>query len=178
VHLTGNLRNNWTAVGLDVSMVASGGFSGTIESGGTRLEIVDTGHRVYVQVTKGFLKVSGAPASVCQHACGKFVAVSASMANSIGGDFTMSKLLGSVRQALPSYVKTGTTTIGGQQALILHGSDGSTLYVAATGTPYPLRAIAPKLHNAGALNFSQWNAVPVISAPPASQVISFSQLAG
>lgn len=178
VHLAGNLRSHGTAVGLDVSMDRSGAFSGSIDNEGTRLDIVDTSKRVYVKVTSAFLKLSGAQASACQRACGKFVAAPAGLANSIGGDLTMEKLLGNVRQALPSYVKAGMTTITGQQALVLHGSDGSTLYVAATGTRYPLRAVAAKPDNAGALDFSEWNAVPAITAPPASEVISISQLVG
>jgi hypothetical protein len=178
VHLAGNLRSDGTAVGLDIAMDRSGAFSGSIDSAGTRLDIVDTSKRVYVKVTSAFLRLSGAPASACQRACGQFVAAPAALAQSIGGDFTMAKLLGSVRQALPSYVKSGRTTIAGQQALILHGSDGSMLYVAATGSRYPLQAIAPKAGHAGALSFSDWNAVPAITAPPASKVISISQLVG
>ncbi len=178
VHLAGNLRSNGTAVGLDVSMNRSGAFTGSIDNEGTRLELVDTGKHVYVKVTSAFLKLSGAEASACQRACGKFVAAPAGLAKSIGGDLTMEKLLGNVRQALPSYVKAGMTTITGQQALVLRGSDGSTLYVAATGTRYLLRAVAPKPDNAGALNFNEWNAVAAITAPPASEVISTSQLVG
>src|ERR1035441_10021106 len=69
-------------------------------------------------------------------------------------------------------------TIGGEQALVLAGSDGSTLDVAAHGNAYPLRAIAPKSAKAGEITFSQWNAVPVITAPPAGQVVNLSQLTG
>lgn len=178
VHMTGKLRSNGSAVSLDVALIRSGAFSGVIESGGTRLNIVDTGKRVYIKVTSAFLKLAHAPAAVCRQACGKYVAAPASEGKTITGDFSMSKLLGNVSGALPSYVKGSTTTIGGRPALTLHGSDGSTLYVAATGTPYPLRAIAPKATNAGQLDFSQWNAVPPIAPPPPGQVISLGQLVG
>jgi hypothetical protein len=178
VHMAGKLRSKGTAVGLDISLIRSGGFSGFIQSGGTELNIVNTGKRVYIRVTSAFLKIAHAPAGVCKRVCGKYIAAPPSEAKTITGDFSMSELLGSVSGALPRYVKGGTTTIAGQPALALHGSDGSTLYVAATGTPYPLRAIAPKPTNAGQLDFSQWNAVPPIAAPPPREVISLSQLVG
>jgi hypothetical protein len=178
VHLAGQLRSRGTDVDLNVSLIRSGAFSGLITSGTTKLDIVAAGDDVYVKVTSAFLKLAHAPAAACSHACGKYVAEAASGAQAITGDFSMSSLLGNVTSELPSYQKAGTATIGGRQALALHGSDGSTLYVAATGTPFPLRAIAPKSSDAGELDFSLWNAVPPIAAPPAADVISLGQLIG
>ena len=178
VHLAGQLRSHGTAVDLDVSLIRSGAFAGLIKSGATKLDMVAAGHDVYIKVTSAFLKLADAPAAASAQACGKYVAEPASEAEAITGDLEMSSLLGNVTSALPSYQKAGTTTIGGRQALALHGSDGSALYVAAAGPPFPLRAIAPKSSDAGELDFSEWNAVPPIAAPPAADVISLGQLIG
>jgi hypothetical protein len=178
VHLAGQLRSDGSDVDLDVSLIRSGNFAGLIESGGTKLDIVAAGQDVYIKVTSAFLKLADAPAAACTKACGKYVGEPVSAAQTITGDLSMRSLLGNLASELPGYQKAGTTTIGGRQALALRGSDGSTLYVAANGTPFPLRAIAPKSSDAGELNFSDWNAVPPISAPPAAQVISLGQLIG
>jgi hypothetical protein len=178
VHLAGQLRNDGSDVDLDVSLIRSGGFSGLIEGGGTKLDIVAAGQYVYIKVTSAFLRLAHAPAAACTRTCGKYVGEPASAAQTITGDLSMPSLIGNLASELPSFQKAGTTIIGGRQALILRGSDGSTLYVAANGTPVPLRAIAPKSSDAGELNFSDWNAVPPIAAPPAAEVISLSQLIG
>jgi hypothetical protein len=177
VHVAGTVRESGRTDSLDISLTRSGDLSGFIESAGTKLEIIDAGHVAYIKVTSAFLKLAHGPASICQKLCGKYVAADASDGKKIVGDLSMSKLLGELTDSMPSFHKAGTTTVGGQQALILHGADGSTLDVAAVGQPYPLRAVAPKSNNSE-LDFSQWNAVPAIAAPPAGQVISLSQLAG
>jgi hypothetical protein len=178
VHLTGQLRSHGSEVDLNVSMIRSGALAGLIESGATKLDIVADGRTVYIKVTSAFLKLAQAPAAACSRACGKYVTEPATQAAAITGDFSMSSLLAGVASELPSYRRAGTAMIGGRPALDLRGSDGSTLYVAATGTPFPLRAIAPASSDAGELNFSQWNAVPPVTAPPAADVISLGQLAG
>ncbi len=108
--------------------------------------------------------------------CGKYVELTSAQTSALAGDFTMRTLLGSLTGALPRLADAGTTTVNGQQARVLRASDGSTLDVAATGTPYPLRVIG-KAHR-GRLDFSQWNSVPRPVAPPASQVINVSRLGG
>jgi len=178
VHMTGEVRNGGSTVSLDMSLTRVGGMSGSIGSAGTKLDIIGVGHLAYIKVTGAFLKLAHAPATECPNACGKYVATSASAAAAIIGDLSMSKLLGDVSDSLPRYVDSGPASISGRQVLVLHGSDGSTLDVAAAGRPYPLRAIAPKSSNAGELDFTEWNAVPTIAAPAAGQVISLGQLAG
>jgi hypothetical protein len=177
VHVAGDVTEGGSTDHLDLALTRSA-LSGSIESAGTTLEIIDPGNLAYIKVTSAFLRLAKAPASACQRVCGKYVATSASQGKKIIGNLTMSGLLNELSDSLPRYIRSGTTTIGGQQALILHGTDGSTLDVAAAGPPYPLRAVAPNSSAAGELAFSQWNAVPPIVAPAASQVINLNQLAG
>jgi hypothetical protein len=48
--------------------------------------------------------------------------------------------------------------VAGREGQVLRGPDGSRLVVAATGTPYPLRAVGRQ--GSGSLTFTQWDAVP------------------
>lgn len=49
-------------------------------------------------------------------------------------------------------------------------SDGSTVYVAATGTPYPRRIASPKEHTT--FDLTDWNVPFTAVLPPASQTIT------
>jgi hypothetical protein len=54
----------------------------------------------------------------------------------------------------------------------MRAGDGSTVYVAAQGPPYPLRVTK----GVSRADFTQWNAVTIPPPPPASQVVDLSQL--
>jgi hypothetical protein len=69
----------------------------------------------------------------------------------------------------------GAVTIAGQPAWLLQDSHENSVYVAAHGTPYVLRAVGPPPGKDSA-DLTQWNAVRIPGRPPASQVVSLSQL--
>ena len=56
----------------------------------------------------------------------------------------------------------------------MRASDGSTVYVAAQGPPYPLRLTK----GSSRADFTQWNSVTIPPPPPASQIVDLSQLTG
>jgi len=176
VHLDGVLHDGGRTVALDIGLVRSGGFAGTIAGNDVPLTLIDAGGKVYVKATPAFLRELRVSSAVCSLMCGKYVELTSAQTSALAGDFTMRTLLGSLTGALPRLADAGTTTVNGQHARVLRASDGSTLDVAATGSPYPLRVIG-KAHR-GRLDFSQWNSVPRPVAPPASQVINVSQLGG
>jgi hypothetical protein len=178
VHLNGTLTGTGSAtVGLDVGLTRSSGFSGTVTQDGIPLTIIDAAGKVYIRATRAYLAELNVPAAVCSVMCGKYVAMSSAKGDALAGQLTMSQMLQSVTGSLPAFTKAGTQTINGQRAQVLHGADGSTLAVAATGTPYPVEAVSPA-GSRGGLAFSQWNSVPKPVAPPASQVIDLSKLGG
>jgi hypothetical protein len=176
VHLDGVLHNSGRAVALDVGLLRSGGFAGTIVGNGVPLTLIDTGGKVYIKATPAFMREMKVSSAVCSVICGKYVELTSAQTRALAGNFTMRNLLASLTGTLPEFADAGTTTVNGRQARVLRASDGSMLDVAATGTPYPLRAIG-KAHS-GWLDFTQWNSVPQPAAPPASQVINMSSLGG
>ncbi len=176
VHLRGVLRSGGKAIGLNLSLISSGGFAGTITENGVPLTLVDAGDKIYVKATAPFLAQLRVPASVCSIMCGKYVEMSGSQGDELAGNLNMSSLLASFTGRLPRFTNAGTTTVGAQPGQVLRGPDGSRLVVAAAGPPYPLQAVARQGN--GSLDFSQWNAVPRPVAPPAGQVIDLSKLTG
>jgi len=69
----------------------------------------------------------------------------------------------------------GAVTVAGQPAWVLQASHENSVYVAAHGKPYILRAVGPPPGEDSA-DLTQWNAVRIPGRPPASQVVSISQL--
>ena len=179
VHLNGTLTGTGSAtIGLDVGLTRSSGFSGTVtQGGGIPLTIVDADGKVYILATRAFLAELNVPAAVCSVMCGKYVAMSPAKGDALAAQLAMSQMLQSVTGSLPAFTNAGTRTINGRRAQVLHGADGSTLAVAATGAPYPVEAISPS-GGRGGIAFSRWNSVPKPVAPPASQVIDLSKLGG
>jgi hypothetical protein len=175
MHLAGRVTTSGKSTALDLNVLRAGGLSGSITQNGVPLELIGAAGKVYVKATPAFLRELRASAGVCTLMCGKYVQMSGSAGSQLDGSLNMASLTRAFVTGLPKMTRTGTTTVAGQQAVVLHGSDGSTLDVAAHGTPYPLRVIAPAGHQES-LTFSQWNRVATPTAPPASKVINLSQL--
>jgi hypothetical protein len=175
MHLAGRVATSGKATALDLDVLRAGGISGSITQNGVPLELIGAAGKVYVKATPAFLRELRASAGICSLMCGKYVQMSGAAGSQLDGSLNMASLTRAFVTGLPRETRAGTTTVGGQQAVVLHGSDGSTLDVAAHGTPYPLRVIAPAGHHE-TLTFSQWNRVATPTAPPASKVINLSQL--
>ncbi|HUA28761.1 MAG TPA: hypothetical protein VMC03_07735 [Streptosporangiaceae bacterium] len=180
VHLSGVLRNNGKPIGLNLGLIRSGEFAGTLTQNGIPLNLIDVGGKVYVKATAAYLRELKVPPAVCSIMCGKYVEVSSAQARSLSGSLSMSALLSSFTGRLPQLTNAGTTTVAGHRGQVLQGPDGSRLIVAATGTPYPLQAVGREGNGGrpsnGTLDFSRWNAVPRPKAPPASQVINLNKI--
>jgi hypothetical protein len=176
VHLSGILRNGGKPIGLNLGLIRSGDFAGTITQNGVPLLLIDVSGKAYVKATAAYLHELKVPASVCSIMCGKYVELTPAEAASLAGNLNMSALLASFTGKTPRFTNAGTTTVAGREGQVLGGPDGSRLVVAATGTPYPLQAVGRR--GSGTLNFTMWNAVPRPAAPPGDQVINLSQLTG
>jgi hypothetical protein len=174
VHLDGQVTSGGRPLGLDLGVRRTGGLAGTITRSGVPLRLIGTGTRVYVQATPGFLHELRASAAVCAVMCGKYVQMNGSQARSLNHSLSMGSLTGALTRATPKFTKAGTATVGGQPAVVLRAADGATLDVAARGKPYPLRVVASRTGET--IRFSQWDKVPVPSAPPTGQVINLNQL--
>jgi len=173
VHIDGTVRQRGRNIALSLSMTRSGGVSGQITLNGASVGVLSTGGSTYIRMNSGFIKYLKLPQTVCTLVCGKYLKANATQSRSLLGYLSMDRLFGSMTRKTPSFHYGSTQTINGQAAWVLHSSNGGTAYVAANGTHYPLRFVAP---NRGQLNFTQWNSVKIPAAPPASKVVDLSQL--
>jgi hypothetical protein len=178
VHMSGSAKSGSQKITFDMSFYGAGEMSGAFGEDGGSFDLVVVHGKTYIKIDAGFLKVANVPTSVCTIMCGKYVELPGSQASQMTGSLSMSALSNQTFGKLPASVTKDKSelftpaTFDGQPVLRFHGH-GYTIDLAGTGTPYPVLVE----DSAGdTVMFSQWNAVPAPTAPPADEVISLSKL--
>src|SRR5207247_1978452 len=77
----------------------------------------------------------------------------------ITGFATSKSLFGQLATDHGALTKKGATTYKGQSVVSIfdHGPNGGTLYVAATGSPYPVAIVGTQSSGIGSVSFDNWN---------------------
>ncbi len=165
VHVSGSITEAGQPVSLDLTLVQGTGGKGTISEAGLSFEIIRVGDTAYVKGSDAFLQqFAGAAASQLLH--GKWLKGSAT-----SGQFAALAPLTDVaklfKSALASHGKLenkGETKYQGQKVVAIEDTtQGGTLYLAATGTPYPVALVGGKQQ--GSISFDKWDETVTITAP-------------
>lgn len=176
VHITGTIQQGGKTLGLNLGVTRSGEFSGQISENGVVLTVLATHGHSYLKLSPAFVRVAHLPAAVCSRFCGKYLEYPAARARVLFAHLSMASMTHSMTSTPAREVTLlGAVTIAGQPAWLLQDSREESLYVAAHGKPYILRAVGPPPGEDSA-NLTQWNAVRIPGPPPASQVVNLSQL--
>lgn len=171
VRMSGSLTVQGQSAKLDLGLLRSGDASGTITLGTTALRVLLVDGSAYAYVSKAYFTYLGqsqhVPALACALICGKYIRVPAGAFSK----FDLPTMIGQLGGKLPvptSELHVSVTTYAGQPAYELSGH-GLRLYLAEHGTHYLLGIVDPAKF--GTLNLSEWNSVPPISPPPASDIV-------
>jgi len=152
------------------------GGKGTMAESGLSFDLVRVGETAYIHGSDAFWKsFGGTAAATLFH--GKWLKGSATT-----GDLAaltqltdISKLFTAALGSHGTLKNGGETTYKGQKAVaITDTTQGGTLYVSATGTPYPIALVGGK--SKGAVSFDSWNKSVSISTP--KDAIDISKLGG
>jgi hypothetical protein len=175
-HLTGNVTEQGQTGDVDLRLQGAD-VTGTITLAGQKVQLVSTGGKIYAQAPAAFWSSFGAPAAIAGQLDGRWVIVPQEAASSFD-TFTLKGLADSLRNPKDGSIKDPVTMdkLGGQPVVVVTQSDGSTLDVAATGTPYPLRATDKGGTSPGTLSFSDFGKKTTITAP--ANPLDLSQLGG
>jgi hypothetical protein len=175
VHVTGSIVNAGAPIGLDMELVNGKGGRGRLSENGLSFELVELGGYVYIKGSQAFYThVAGSAAA--QLLQGKWLKASAGSGtfSSLTSLTNLRKLLDSTLTSHGALTKGATSTVEGQQAIAIKDSTrGGTLYVATSGTPYPLQ-IAKGGSSGGRIAFNHWNAPVTLKAP--ANAVDLSQL--
>lgn len=169
VHVAGSISSAGTSVALDMELQAGKGGRGRISESGLSFEVIELRGYVYITGSPSFYNhFAGSVAARALR--GKWLKAPATNGSfaSLGSLTNLRKLVDSSLDTHGPLAKLATSRVAGQQAVgVKDVTRGGVLYVAATGTPFPV-AIT-KGGGGGKIVFSRWN-VPVRLAAPKNAV--------
>jgi hypothetical protein len=176
VHVSGAIKSGGQSVGLDLSIVQGKGASGTISEGSASFKLIATGGNYYIQPSRSFLLKFAHTSAAANLFKGRWLKASSTDSSfATFGQLTSIKgLIGSLPKGNGTLTKGSTSTLAGQPVIAVNSSKGGTLYVATTGTPYPLQVSKDNGGQSGKVTFSDYNKAFTITAPANS--INLDQL--
>jgi hypothetical protein len=163
VHVMGSIVHEGKPIWLNVELVADKGGKGRLAQDGHSLDVVQVDSDVYLKANEAFYDdVLGPPAARLLR--GRWL-----KASNASGDFAplaaLTSLSSVVRITLADHgalIHAPTTTIAGRRVVgVTDGAAGGTLYVAATGVPYPVEVVQRR----GRVVFDKWNKSVTLSVP-------------
>jgi hypothetical protein len=176
VHVSGSIVSDGAPITLDMNLLAGKGGRGQLSENGLAFELIQVGRTVYIKGSQAFYKKIGGTAAA-QLLQGKWLKAPAS-----NSDFASLSQLTDLRQLVDqtlsnqgsSLKKLGTSTVAGQKVVgISDKARGGTLYIAATGQPYPIQ-IVKSGSSGGKISFDRWNSSVTLAAP--ANAIDVTQL--
>jgi hypothetical protein len=176
VHVSGSIVSDGAPITLDMNLLAGKGGRGQLSESGLAFELIQVGRTVYIKGSQAFYKKIGGTAAA-QLLQGKWLKAPAS-----NSDFASLSQLTDLRQLVDqtlsnhgsSLKKLGTSTVAGQMVVgITDNARGGTLYIAATGQPYPVQ-IVKSGSSGGKISFDRWNSSVTLAAP--ANAIDVTQL--
>jgi hypothetical protein len=176
VHVAGSLNDAGKTLDLDL-VLAHGKGKGTMAESGLSFEIVRIGDAAYIKGTDAFLRqFAGAAAAQLFHDKWLKGPISSGALASLAPLTDIVQLFNGAFGTHGKLANKGETTFQGQKVIaIKDASDGSTLYVAATGTPYPVAATEGG-KSKGSITLDHWNDSVSIDAPKGA--VDISKLGG
>ena len=166
VHVSGSIVSGNSPITLDMQLLAGKGGRGQLSQSGLSFELIEVGGTVYIKGSPAFYKHigGGAAAQLLQGKWLKAPATSSDFA-SLGQLTNLRELVDQTLSDHGTLSKSGTTTVKGQKVVGLTAkSKGGTLYIAATGKPYPIE-IAKSGSSSDSITFDRWDEPLTLSAP-------------
>jgi hypothetical protein len=149
-----------------------------MSTSGAKFDLVRIGDTAYIRGSDAFYKRFAGP-GIAQLLHGKWLKASIVQGrfSSLAPLTSISLLLGEVGSHHGKLANDGKTTFKGDQVVAIRDtSDNSKLYVAATGTPYPVALVGGKASQSGTITFGDWNKHVSLKAP--NGAIDISKLGG
>jgi hypothetical protein len=175
-HISGSIVEDGAPITLDLQLLRGTGAKGTMSENRLRFDVIRAGSAVYIRGSDAFLrKFAGAGGVTLLH--GRWL-----KGSSTSGDLAaltpltdLAKLFNGALGTHGTLKNRGETTHDGKKVVAIRdASRGGTLYVAATGTPYPVAIAEDK--GRGELRFDKWNESVSVKAP--KDAVDMSKLGG
>jgi hypothetical protein len=173
VHVSGKIVLRGTPLLLDLHLVRDVGAVGRMGLKGGTVMLVRLGSKVYMNGNDAFWAAYGGP-TVAKLYSNRWLQVptSSSQIAPFVRLTDIDQLFGGTIGSHGTIDKGGTTTYKGQKVIVLkeQGRSGGSLYIAASGTPYPVAIVSPNAGAEGSVGFDQWNKAVPINAPKGTSI--------
>ena len=165
VHLVGDISEGSSgSIGLDLELVPGKGATGSMTESGSTVKLVIIGQQVYLNGGGAFWK-KAAGASAARKLAGKWIKGPSSEFGGLADELSIGTLLTGLIKNHGGLAKGPSTTLHGDKVVaVVDHSKGGTLYVAATGKPYPLE-LTDSGAKGGKVTFGAFNAPVALTAP-------------
>ena len=166
MHVAGSVAGPAGPLAIDMELVRGEGGRGTIAVGGLRAQLEQVDGWIYVKPNPALLRQLVGPAAAAPLA-GRWLKAPAGHGPlaPLASLTDLRTLLGATLSSHHALRTAGVHTVAGHPAVALQDTaSGATLYVSATGTPYPLALVKPG-HDGGRLTFDRWNQAVSLEAP-------------
>jgi len=166
VRISGKIVTESGPITVDIRIVRGEGGSGSMSENGLNFDLARIGDKVYIRGSDAFYKKFTGQTGV-QLFHGKWLQFRTSDADmsSITPFTDIDTFFHGITSQHGTLRNEGEMTFHGQKAVAIRDTtQGGTLYVAATGKPYPI-GITSNGGKSGAILFGNWNASESISAP-------------
>jgi hypothetical protein len=176
--VSGSIRSGGTPITLELTTVRNKGAKGSMSTSGLKFDLVRIDDTLYIRGSDDFYK-HFAGAAVAQLLHGKWLKASATHGRleSLGPLTSIGALFAGISSQHGKLTNEGKTTYKSQDVVAIRDtSDGSKLYVAATGKPYPVAIVGGKKNQSGTITFGDWNKSVSLSAP--NDAIDIGQFGG
>jgi hypothetical protein len=174
VHMSGQIATGGKQIGVDLSLARGKGATGTFTLGGSKVDLIVIGNKAYMRAGTDFWKQFSQASGFAQLLADKWLAFPSDNAQ-LGSLTQVANAQALFAQLTSSHGKLanrGATTYKGQSVVAIDDTTKhATLYVSASGTPYPVAIVKT---TAGAVTFDRWNQPVALTAPKGA--LDFSQL--
>ncbi|MCW3067884.1 MAG: hypothetical protein JWL67_509 [Solirubrobacterales bacterium] len=175
VHVSGTVTSERKPLTIDMELVKAKGGRGRIAIAGVSINLVRVGGAVYINGSQAFYRRIAGPAAA-RLLQGKWLKAPEKSGNfaSLASLTDLAKLVDTTLASHGKIARDGTKTVGGQKVVaITDVSQGGSLYVATTGTPFPIEVVKAG-GGGGRIIFDRWNKPVTLVAP--ANAININQL--
>jgi hypothetical protein len=177
LHMSGQVVASGRPIGVDLSIVRGKGATGSFTLRGAKVDLVVIGKSAYIRAGSDFWKQYSQASGLVQLLAGKWLKFPAnnSQLGPLLGPANEKALFNKLESHNDKLVNRGVTTYKGRSVVAIYGTKKhGTLYVAASGTPYPVGLVKAKGKSSGTLTFDRWNQSVTLTAPKGA--LDFSHL--
>jgi hypothetical protein len=165
VHAAGTVNSGGQHIALDIQLVGGKGGQGQITLNGLAFKLIGLNKYAYMQAPPAVWEKAGAPAAAAAKLQGKWLRTPAT--GQFGSIASLTDINTLFTQLLNQHGKKlttgGVSTVAGRKVVAVK-SDQGTLYVAATGKPYPVEIVKPG-SDGGRIDFDRFNEAVSLTAP-------------